>query len=100
MAAGQVTDQAVVAQEALAAGEVGADELDGQLHLAEGQQRLLEVDLAEVVPEVGLPRGAEQAPGALQEGLQEVGQGPEDGRLPVTAGESIQVGEDHGLELP
>ena len=73
MAARQVTDQAVVVQETLAAGVVDADELNGRFHLAEGQPRLLEVDLTEAVLEVGLLRRAKQTPRTLQESLQEFG---------------------------
>ena len=100
MAAKQVADKAVAAQESLAAEVVGADELDGRLHLAEGQQSLLEVTLTEVVSEVGLLRRAKHAPRTFQESLQEVGQTQKRVTwLLMPSDESIQVGKDYDLEL-
>ena len=55
---GQVADQPVVREEDLPTPREHTLELDGADHPAVGQQRLLEVDLAQVVPEVRLLRGA------------------------------------------
>ena len=76
---GEVAEQPVVAEEALTT--LGALEAERAGHLAVQHQQLFQMDLSKVASQVGLRGRAEEAGGACEEALEDVGDGHEDVQL-------------------